>query len=397
MKKIIFIFILLFTCFNIFSQAEIQKKLIKNLDSGKMEKEISRVSDKYNIPDGLAVGDQYFWEGPSAICFDENNNLIIFDQIALKIYVFNAKFECERFIAVNKNNLVCLPNLIKAYSVGLLLYNENESIILIDWNGNIRWEINLPDDLVKYSFIYDEKNDLLFHYSKDGIYLLKEKNSPMKNEQINDYLSKAKISNIRINDENKLVMNNVIEYIIPKNSSFFIGKDLAGNSYYVNNRRRFLVQDSNAKVLTSYKFAEDEYSISRTYFPALSKTGDLFYLDYSNEEKELLLYCIENIWSPEAKQKWNPSNSLSETIQIGKVFTTVDNLRLRAEEITSSKIITTMAKGTKVRIIKLGKAETIDGINSNWVQIEVLTGSKDKDGKEIKSGTIGWCYGGYLE
>ena len=123
----------------------------------------------------------------------------------------------------------------------------------------------------------------------------------------------------------------------------------------------------------------------------------MFYLDYSNEKKELLLYCIENNWSPEAKQKWNPSNSLSENIQIGKVFTTVDNLRLRAEEITSSKIITTMAKGTNVKILKLGKAETIDGINSNWVQVEVLTGAKDKDGKEIKSGTTGWCYGGYLD
>ena len=123
----------------------------------------------------------------------------------------------------------------------------------------------------------------------------------------------------------------------------------------------------------------------------------MFYLDYSNGKKELLLYCIENNWSPEAKQKWNPSNSLSENIQIGKVFTTVDNLRLRAEEITSSKIITTMAKGTKVKILKLGKAENIDGINSNWVQVEVLTGAKDKNGKEIKSGTTGWCYGGYLE
>ena len=87
----------------------------------------------------------------------------------------------------------------------------------------------------------------------------------------------------------------------------------------------------------------------------------------------------------------------SASSNIGKIFTTVDNLRLRAEEITSSKIITTMAKGTMVKILKLGKAETIDGINSNWVQVEVLSDAKDKDGKEIKTGTIGWCYGGYLE
>ena len=74
-----------------------------------------------------------------------------------------------------------------------------------------------------------------------------------------------------------------------------------------------------------------------------------------------------------------------------------DNLRLRSEEANSSNVITTMQKGTKVKILKLGKAETIDGINSNWVQVEVLSDAKDKDGKEIKTGTIGWCYGGYLE
>ena len=56
-----------------------------------------------------------------------------------------------------------------------------------------------------------------------------------------------------------------------------------------------------------------------------------------------------------------------------------------------------MQKGTRVKILKLGKAETIHGITSNWVQVEVLSGAKDKDGKALKAGTIGWCYGGYLE
>ena len=78
-------------------------------------------------------------------------------------------------------------------------------------------------------------------------------------------------------------------------------------------------------------------------------------------------------------------------------MTCSDNLRLRSQEATSSTVITTMKKGTKVKILQLGKAETIDGINSNWIQVEVLSGAKDKDGKEIKSGTTGWCYGGYLE
>jgi len=29
--------------------------------------------------------------------------------------------------------------------------------------------------------------------------------------------------------------------------------------------------------------------------------------------------------------------------------------------------------------------------------VEVQAGAKDKDGKSIKKGTVGWCYGGYLK
>ena len=56
-----------------------------------------------------------------------------------------------------------------------------------------------------------------------------------------------------------------------------------------------------------------------------------------------------------------------------------------------------MSAGTKVKILELGKTETIDGISSNWVKVEVQSGAKDRDCKVIKAGTVGWCYGGYLE
>ncbi|MBD5427944.1 MAG: hypothetical protein HDR39_01250 [Treponema sp.] len=44
----------------------------------------------------------------------------------------------------------------------------------------------------------------------------------------------------------------------------------------------------------------------------------------------------------------------------------------------------------------MGKEETIDGITSNWVQVSVLDGAKDKDGNAIEAGTKGWLFGGYL-
>ena len=74
-----------------------------------------------------------------------------------------------------------------------------------------------------------------------------------------------------------------------------------------------------------------------------------------------------------------------------------ENLKLRSGEATTSDVITVMSVGTKVKILELGKAETIDGISSNWVKVEVQAGAKDRDGKTITKGTVGWCFGGYLK
>lgn len=74
-----------------------------------------------------------------------------------------------------------------------------------------------------------------------------------------------------------------------------------------------------------------------------------------------------------------------------------ENLRLREYESTFSAVVTTMQAGTLVKVLSLGRADTIDWIESNWVQIEVQLDGKDKDGNPIKAGTRGWCFGGYLK
>lgn len=84
-------------------------------------------------------------------------------------------------------------------------------------------------------------------------------------------------------------------------------------------------------------------------------------------------------------------------VALNKTMIVKENLKLRSGEAISTKVLTVMAVGTKVKILELGKSETIDGISSNWVKVEVQKGAKDRDGKAIKSGTVGWCYGGYLE
>lgn len=87
----------------------------------------------------------------------------------------------------------------------------------------------------------------------------------------------------------------------------------------------------------------------------------------------------------------------STNVSPNKTMTVSENLRLRSEEATTSDILTVLQAGTRVKILEVGKAETIDGISSNWVKVEVQSGGKDRDGKTITKGTVGWCFGGYLK
>ena len=84
-------------------------------------------------------------------------------------------------------------------------------------------------------------------------------------------------------------------------------------------------------------------------------------------------------------------------LQSGKRYRASDNLRLRSSGSTAGKPVVTIGKGTQVKVLAVGAEQTIDGIISNWVQVEVQAGAKDRDGKAIAAGTTGWCFGGYLK
>ena len=62
---------------------------------------------------------------------------------------------------------------------------------------------------------------------------------------------------------------------------------------------------------------------------------------------------------------------------VNGVYRAQDNLRIRETGSTSGKAITTMQAGTYVRILSLGKEETIDGITDNWVEVETQFGAKN--------------------
>ena len=84
-------------------------------------------------------------------------------------------------------------------------------------------------------------------------------------------------------------------------------------------------------------------------------------------------------------------------LAVGMVLRSDSNLRLRSGENTDSSIITTMNAHTKVKILRIGRADESEGVESNWVLVEILPGGKDRDGKRIPDGTAGWCFGGFLE
>ena len=81
---------------------------------------------------------------------------------------------------------------------------------------------------------------------------------------------------------------------------------------------------------------------------------------------------------------------------VNGVYRAKENLRLRETGGASGEIITTMQADTYVRILSLGKEETIDGITDNWVEVELQFGANDTEGKLIH-GEVGWCFGGYLK
>ncbi|MDE5579995.1 MAG: SH3 domain-containing protein [Treponemataceae bacterium] len=97
----------------------------------------------------------------------------------------------------------------------------------------------------------------------------------------------------------------------------------------------------------------------------------------------------------------NPDTSAEAAISkpapdMGKIATMTENLRLRTDDKTTAKVVTTLAAGARVKVFAPGREDTVDGIASNWVQVSVLDGAKDKDGNAIEAGTTGWLFGGYL-
>ena len=191
------------------------------------------------------------------------------------------------------------------------------------------------------------------------------------------------------------VQNFIVKEITQKKETYYITCSAQGFSYndYVGNIDYL---DNFPRVNN-----EEDFSIR------LEIISNLIYL-YNNETNELIveLMNVTPEWIDKLQTYFNTGHNVFlskkenkeiDTFNLNKLKSVSENLKLRSDEATSSQVLTVMSAGTKVKILELGKAETIDGISSNWVKVEVQANAKDRDGKPIKAGTVGWCYGGYLK
>lgn len=124
------------------------------------------------------------------------------------------------------------------------------------------------------------------------------------------------------------------------------------------------------------------------------------YDDYGEEQQNYVKKCKQHPESQYIFDNYHDLEFVKESTEskfstIYSVYYTTENLRLRKTEDTRSETLYIMEKRCELDILEIGKKETIDGITSNWVYVEVNRG-KDKNGKEIPYLTKGWCFGGYL-
>lgn len=308
----------------------------------------------------------------------------------------------------------------------------DDSFIKLEYCQNVDLKTELPDEFCSALF----ENDGLYLFPEYAIEMVykQDRNYLMNFEEKNiqemtyydDYIGttywyESKItpqlvSNIALNlgsffgltrfFVSKIKKVNVNEYQVYSNKIIHKDKDALGQDYIYND-----LFDKETVVLRLKK--DGDYL--EVYVDKEKKPRET-YCYVNNDFKKEIFNLVKNnscdidklTWPSHADGTCDYDGSKTTTTQTSKEVSSSnvvknktmlvnENLKLRSGEATSTDVLAVMQAGTKIKILELGKAETIDGISSNWVKVEVQAGAKDRDGKPIKAGTVGWCYGGYLK
>ena len=397
MKKTFFIFIFIFFGFIVFAQkwdyfhdiseyslfSEKQYKIkqktklydsdgdvIEELKTNQIIKSsrLAWVQDESNHPFDMfeyLIGYEYGWISTDDLV------LVNSEQLPDAIITYNKQRFEKKWIPIWYNNILTSNKKLNDYSDFYDGYKDTEEFVLyklhtVIINNNFLIFTSLSQDHI-FSIKRIESNNTLFYlHCELEISEQSEFNDFLKNESF----------------------NNFPDFTNNRDTTFIVEQ---------NGNRLRIYNGDNTKLIIELMQTNNDWT-------------DLMvrYIKSGYKDKALKLNPIEekldHPWSDPKTGLYegssgNKSNKTvaSTTITPSQTMFVTENLKLRSAEATTSKVLTVMAASTKVKILEIGKAETIDGITSNWVKVEVLADATDREGKPIKAGTVGWCYGGYLK
>ena len=333
-------------------------------------------------------------------------------------------------VEYRKNDILNVTKVIPFGEYSSIYFGKigEDEFIAINKFTNDSSQILLPNNFL--AAVFEEGSYLYPKYVVDTVF-----------KQNRDYLSNFESENMKtmtIDDgswgitywyEREIKSQLISNEVLSLGSFFGLSTFFVKNIKKINKNEFEIFTIANIRILPgdltkNYLFADIKNEEEVKF--RLKKDGDYLEVFVDNEESPRETYCYVNNDFRIAINKLVKNNSCenqnltwprhadgtcdyedvssiktvstpSTNVAKNKTMHVTENLKLRSGEATSTQVLTVMQAGTKVKILALGKAETIDGISSNWVKVEVQVGAKDRDGKPIKAGTVGWCYGGYLK
>ena len=355
-----------------------------------------------------------------------SNEYILLENYLVTDYFNNPQYKLDKNSKIDIQNVYCEEIIANTVYFAKI---EDDSFIKLEFCKNIDLKTELPDNFCSAVF------------ENDGLYLFPEYAIDMVYKQDRNYLNNFEEKNIKDMTVYDDYIGTIYWYerrICPQlvsNIALNLGSFFGLTQFFVSkikriNANEFLVY-SNKIIPRDKDEAGQDYIYNDLFNKKmvvfrLKKDGDYLEVYVDKEKKPRETYCyVNNDFKNEIfnlvknnscdidKLTWprhadgtcdyedvssvKTVSTSTTNVSPNKTMLVSENLKLRSGEATTSDVLTVMSAGTKVKILELGKAENIDGINSNWVKVEVQSGAKDRDGRTIRAGTIGWCYGGYLK
>jgi len=92
----------------------------------------------------------------------------------------------------------------------------------------------------------------------------------------------------------------------------------------------------------------------------------------------------------------------SQSLKVGQYVNPICRLKMRQSPDRYSRTLLLLEAGTLLKVVEVGKRETIDGLSANWVKVQPVNDDKSVEGNVIKDSllaeaTAAWVFGAYLE